>query len=139
MTATAYPGWAFSHWSGDLSGSNNPATLTIDTDPQVTATFVQYVAPPEGVTYGGGAYDTSTSIIKTGDGGYALAGYTKSSGAGDYDFWLVKTDATGNMVWSKTYGGTGDDRAYSLVQTGDGGYALAGNTYSLGSGKSNFG
>jgi hypothetical protein len=85
-------------------------------------------------TYGGTGWDGATSLVQTGDGGYALAGQTNSFGAGSNDFWLVKTDANGNMLWNKTYGGTGDDGAYSLVQTGDGGYALAGYTKSSGAG-----
>jgi hypothetical protein len=51
-----------------------------------------------------------------------------------WDAWLVKTDANGNMQWNKTYGGTNDDYAFSVVQTGDGGYVLAGCTDSFGSG-----
>jgi hypothetical protein len=81
-------------------------------------------------TYGGGDDDIATSLIKTSDGGYALTGYTMSFGAGSTDFYLVKTDSDGNMQWNKTYGGGDGDYAYSAVQTSDGGYALAGLTYS---------
>jgi hypothetical protein len=83
-------------------------------------------------TYGGSGDDFAYSLVKTSDGGYALAGYTSSSGAGYYDFYMVKTDSAGNVQWSKTYGGTGDDEARSLIQTSDGGYALAGWTDSFG-------
>ena len=76
--------------------------------------------------------------MQTSDGGYALTGYTDSFGAGGFDFWLVKTDASGIMLWNKTYGGTGADLAYALVQTSDGGFALAGYTYSFGAGSSDF-
>jgi hypothetical protein len=85
-------------------------------------------------TYGGSGDDEAYSLVQTSDGGYALAGYTSSFGAGYYDFYLVKTDSAGNTQWSKTYGGPGDDEAYSLIQTGDGGYALAGYTDSFGGG-----
>jgi hypothetical protein len=85
-------------------------------------------------TYGGTNSDGTNALVQTSDGGYALAGYTASFGAGGYDFWLVKTDSTGNTLWNKTYGGTGDDWAYALVQTSDGGYALAGYTASFGAG-----
>jgi hypothetical protein len=77
-------------------------------------------------------------LVQTSDGGYALAGYTNSSGAGSYDFWLVKTDSAGNALWNKTYGGTNDDEAAALVQTSDGGYALAGYTNSYGAGGFDF-
>jgi hypothetical protein len=89
-------------------------------------------------TYGGANADTAHSVVQTGDGGYALAGYTNSFGAGNYDFWLVKTDSAGNVLWSKTYGGTNADFALSVVQAGDGGYALAGYTSSYGAGSTDF-
>jgi len=89
-------------------------------------------------TYGGTGKDEAHCVIQTIDGGYALAGYTNSSGPGYYDFYLVKTDANGNMQWSKTYGESGDDKAYSMVQTSDGGYALAGYTNSSGAGGYDF-
>jgi len=73
------------------------------------------------------------SVIQTGDGGYVLAGYTRSYGAGGHDFWLVKIDSAGNHLWNRTYGGAYYDEAYSTVQTSDGGYALAGTIYTFGS------
>lgn len=86
-------------------------------------------------TYGGGSLDLPFSIIET-DDGYAFAGYTKSYGAGGWDMWLVKIDITGNLQWSKTFGGSpgttrGDDGARCLIQTSDGGYLLAGDTWSF--------
>ena len=89
-------------------------------------------------TYGGGGGDSANSLVQTADGGYALAGETASFGAGINDFWLVKTDSAGNQQWNKTYGGTGFDLASSLVQTLDGGYSLAGQTYSYGAGNVDF-
>jgi hypothetical protein len=89
-------------------------------------------------TYGGTSYDYAYSVVQTSDGGYALAGHTRSFGAGSTDFWLVKTDASGNAQWNKTYGGTEFDAAYALVETGDGGYALAGITLSYGASNSDF-
>jgi hypothetical protein len=80
-------------------------------------------------TYGGTKDDYGESVVQTSDGGYAIAGETQSFGvAGDFDFYLVKTDSTGSMQWNKTYGGTGDDAGNSVVQTSDGGYAIAGIT-----------
>jgi hypothetical protein len=89
-------------------------------------------------TYGGANSDRAYSVVQTGDGGYALAGYTLSFGAGGPDFWLVKADASGNLQWNKTYGGASGDYASSVVQTGDGGYALAGSTASFGAGSDDF-
>jgi hypothetical protein len=80
--------------------------------------------------------DRAYSVVQTSDGGYAIAGYTESIDNADFnaDFYLVKTDSLGNEQWSKTYGGENDDRAYSVVQTSDGGYAIAGYTKSQGAG-----
>ena len=89
-------------------------------------------------TYGGTGSDFALALFQIVDGGYALAGSTTSFGAGSYDFWLVRTDVLGNMLWNRTYGGAGEDRAYSLVQTVDGGYALAGCTYSYDIGNGDF-
>jgi hypothetical protein len=83
-------------------------------------------------TYGGAGSDLANCVIETSDGGYALAGYTGSFGAGGADFWLVKTDANGNVEWNQTYGGTQDDQAFAVVETQDGGYSLAGITESFG-------
>ncbi|MCW4035416.1 MAG: hypothetical protein NWF03_08645 [Candidatus Bathyarchaeota archaeon] len=82
-------------------------------------------------TYGGPEHDYPHTVIETSDGGFALAGFTFSFGAGEDDVWLVKTDSQGNMQWNKTYGGTDGDRAKSLVETSDGGFALAGITRSF--------
>jgi len=77
-------------------------------------------------TYGGAMYEIAYSLVETPDGGYALAGYTYSFGAGKNDCWLVKTDMYGNMEWNRTYGGAEYDCAYSLIVTSDGGFMLAG-------------
>jgi hypothetical protein len=76
-----------------------------------------------------------TSLIQTSDGGYAIAGYTKSFGAGKRDVYVVKLDANGNLQWTKTIGGPKGDEGYSLIQTSDGGYVIAGFTESFGAGE----
>ncbi|MEJ2240591.1 MAG: hypothetical protein P8Y18_00380 [Candidatus Bathyarchaeota archaeon] len=84
-------------------------------------------------TYSGIAYEQANAMIITSDDGYALAGPTSSFGNGLRDFWLVKTDKDGNIEWNQTYGETGPEVPYSLVQTIDGGYALVGVRHSISS------
>jgi hypothetical protein len=87
-------------------------------------------------TFGGISSDGAWAVQQTSDGGYILAGWTNSFGAGSSDAWLIKTDANGNKVWDKTFGGISSDGAYSVQQTSDGGYILAGSTDSFGAGSS---
>lgn len=75
--------------------------------------------------YHGGVAEHANFAIETMDGGYALAGWTTSSGAGATDAWLLKLTGTGAVEWQKTYGGSGAEEATGLIQTADGGYALA--------------
>jgi hypothetical protein len=85
-------------------------------------------------TYGGTDDDRAYSVQQTSDGGYIVAGRTRSFGAGNDDILLIKTDEKGNVEWAKTYGGTNVDWAYSVQQTTDGGYIVAGRTRSFGLG-----
>jgi hypothetical protein len=89
-------------------------------------------------TFGGPLWENGYNVGCTADGGYFIAGSTQSYGAGNTDFWLVKTDASGNATWSRTYGGPGEDQLYGGKQTTDGGFILAGYTYSYGAGGRDF-
>jgi hypothetical protein len=81
-----------------------------------------------GRAIGGAGDDFGYSVQPTFDGGYVIAGATSSFGAAGKDVFLVKTNAAGGTVWTRRYGGPGDDVANSVRQTSDGGYIIAGFT-----------
>ncbi|HXU26497.1 MAG TPA: hypothetical protein VN698_04635, partial [Bacteroidia bacterium] len=87
-------------------------------------------------TFGGIDRDLANSVKETSDGGYIIAGTTESYGVGAEDVYLVKTDSAGNLTWAKTFGGTLADRGNDVIQTTDGGFAIAGTTNSYGVGNS---
>jgi len=84
-------------------------------------------------TFGGTSSDYGHSIKETADSGFVIAGYSNSFGIGA-DVYLIRTDANGNHLWSKTFGGNGQDIGWSVQQTSDGGYAIGGHTASFGAG-----
>jgi len=86
-------------------------------------------------TYGGAGGEHPSAVCATADGGCVLAGQTYSFGAGGSDIWCLKLDAAGNVVWQKAYGGGNYDKAEAVCTTADGGYVLAGGTYSFGPGQ----
>ena len=86
-------------------------------------------------TFGDSSYDFGYAVDVTMDGGYIIAGWTRSYGAGESDVYLIKTDANGNQQWYKTFGGSNYDNGYSVQQTADGGYIITGETYSYGAGQ----
>ena len=85
-------------------------------------------------TFGDYNNETAKSVIQLMDSSYVMLGYTNSFGMGGYDTYLVKVDKLGQLVWQKNYGGVDWDFGYSLKQTLDGGFIIAGTTYSFGRG-----
>lgn len=75
--------------------------------------------------FGGAGNETCWSLDKTAEGGFVLGGYTNSFGAGGDDFYIVKTDADGNVLWTKTYGGLYNDDATN-IRTVSNGYFICG-------------
>jgi len=89
-------------------------------------------------TYGGTGDDIAYSIRQTDNGGFIVAGSTDSFGAGNNDFWVLRLDPAGGIIWQKTFGGAGNDVARCVQQTGDGGFIVAGHTESFGAGGADF-
>ena len=84
--------------------------------------------------FGESGDDRGWSLRQTNDGGYIITGYADSFGAGGYDVYLMKTTPNGTLEWQKTFGGSEDDGGWSVRQTTDGGYIIAGFTDSFGVG-----
>lgn len=87
--------------------------------------------------FGGARYDEGMGLVATTDGGYVLAGITRSVDGDitgktslDADAWVLKIDGNGNKVWSKTYGGNANDFGLSIAATANGGFAIGGYTNS---------
>jgi uncharacterized delta-60 repeat protein len=137
--------------SSTVPSFSSPSTVAISQSPMVESISppVSYggsvsdvcalaPAPTFAKTIGGSNGDYARSITQSSDGGYVVAGYTASFGAGGVDFYVVKLDSSGNVQWTKTIGGSGADIAYSIIQSSDGGYVVAGETYSFGAGDRDF-
>jgi len=112
--------------SSEVMGGGNSDGYLLRTDVDGVLVFAK--------TYGGINNEYFAAMDVTSDGGYILAGNTSSYGAGNTDAFLVKTDANGDTMWAKAYGGTNGDLAYDVKQTTDGGYILVGETTSFGPG-----
>jgi hypothetical protein len=88
--------------------------------------------------YGGTDVDQMNAVVQTSDDGFLLCGFSNSDSSGNktqnsrggYDYWIVRTDSIGNILWDKRYGGTYDDELFSLTAAGGGNFALAGWSYS---------
>jgi len=87
-------------------------------------------------TYGGSGSEYLYSLQETLDYGFIASGSTTSFGAGSTDAWVFKITSTGAIEWQKTYGGAQSDNSFSITQTSDQGYIVAGSTNSFGAGNS---
>ncbi|MFC2170656.1 hypothetical protein ACFLQJ_01610, partial [Calditrichota bacterium] len=78
--------------------------------------------------FGGSEEDVGYCVQETSHGGFVIAGKTNSYGAGYSDVWLIKTDASGNELWNRTFGGSESDAGYFVQETSDGGFVITGGT-----------
>ncbi len=126
-------GWSWSGISGDKSevsqGYNDYWVVKLDGSGDILWQN----------TIGGYSTDELSSVIQTIDGGYLLGGYSYSGISGDKteanqgyhpDYWVVKLDGFGNILWQNNIGGNTTDDLYSVIQTTDGGYLLGGESSS---------
>ena len=129
----------FDDWSYSVVQANDGGYLlfgvTTNFGPGIYDLFVQKITTG-GFTqwakaYGGFAFEYGFTLLKT-INGYAIAGQTSTFGAGDMDMYLLNLDSSGNVLWSKTYGGNVTDVPYAAAQTTDGGFILGGYTTSFG-------
>jgi len=84
--------------------------------------------------YGDSSSERGRCVRQTSDGGYIIAGRTRSFGAGDWDIYVIKTDSAGDTLWTRTYGGIRTEFGFAVMQTLDGGYIIVGETASFGAG-----
>jgi hypothetical protein len=139
-------------WTHTYGGSGSEVAFALAPTPEggyimagytISADFFVVKTDADGnmiwsATYGGDQYESAESIQPTSDGGYVIVGNTNSFGAGGYDIYLVKIDAQGDTLWTRTYGGNGSDGGYSMQQTTDNGFIIAGCTSSFGAGGDDF-
>lgn len=114
---------------GDVSGNHGDQDIwVVKLDPSGTQQWQK--------TLGGSAFEVGSAIIQAADGSYIVAGSTHSNDGqvsgnhGETDWWVVKLDALGNLIWQKTFGGSGADFLQDIQQTADSGYIATGSTYS---------
>jgi hypothetical protein len=121
-------GYCLAGWTRSY-GDHAPAftnILVVKTDP--------LGIPQWSLVSGGQEDEEANSIVTTGDGGYAFCGWTGSYGPGipKPNVLVAKLAAAGGLQWAQALGGQDDDRAFSIVQTHDSGYAIAGYTFTYG-------
>ncbi len=116
--------------AGDISDTGNSDTdmLLFEIDPNGSSVWDE--------RYGGNGDEVANGLAATIDGGFVIAGYTTSYGAGEEDIYVIKTDGFGNTEWTQYYGGLIQDIGEDIQQTfeGEGGYIISGSTRSFGAG-----
>ena len=83
-------------------------------------------------TYGGIDYEEANAVVQTSDDGFIVVGYTETFGAGNRDFYVVKTQPDGDTIWTKTFGGVNYDQAHCITKADGSNYIIGGYTSSFG-------
>ncbi|HEU4716280.1 MAG TPA: T9SS type A sorting domain-containing protein [Bacteroidia bacterium] len=98
----------------------------------ITALTLSFSSPAQvfEMTYGTSGSEDAYPMEALPDGGFILAGSSWGNGAGGKDVMLVRTDSLGNLLWSKQYGGSGDETALYIIRLSDGGFAVCGESFS---------
>lgn len=141
LTPIASEGWFFAQWFGDLTGSEQPAQLTMDRRKNIVAAFASYYK-----AFGGSGGDDTYSVTATSDGGVVLTGTTNSTD-GDFtgnalpmqSLFILKLTDQLTTDWIRFYGGPGRDVGYAVQETSDGGFIITGMTDSNGGAFSSIG
>lgn len=112
----------------EIFNSTEKDLLKTDRDPTGSAGELEFSR-----TFGGSDRERGTSVAITLDGGFVIAGWTRSNDGfftglnqGETDIFLVRTDSGGNPVWTKTWGGSSAEEAHSVAVTSDGGFIMTG-------------
>ncbi len=127
ISSTSDGGYIIAGLTGDPYNTGNTNILAIKLDSLGNIAWSK--------TFGGGDLDAAFSICEDSSGNYMLAGKWSYYGWGRSDYWLIQLDSLGDIIWSKVYGGSGHNWAFSVSPTSDTGYIVAGWTDSLGVGK----
>ncbi len=123
--------------TGNVSSNDGDVTLNHPGPDLWAIKFSSAGIPIWKKTFGGSNYDFGSSIVESNDGGYVFAGSSTSNDGdapgnhGNFDIWVIKLDVNGNVIWKKSYGGSGWDgigRPGSMVKTNDGGFVIVGVT-----------
>ena len=122
---TSNGGYIFTGWE-ECFGFHDDDVFLIKTDSDGNLEWRHF--------FGWGEDDRGLCVKQTYDGGYIITGYIGSNWSYFYDVYLIKTDVDGYAEWTQTFGGDYPDRGEYVQQTDDGGYIIAGYTYSYGAG-----
>jgi len=136
LSISVFAGWEKAYGSGvgnSVEQTTDGGYIVVGYTPETDRDIYLIKTNAEGDSiwsrrFGGYDRDIGCSVAQTPDSGYIIAGYSRSFGAGDYDVWLLKTDAAGDTLWTRLYGGDGNDIGNCVVPTFDGGYAVIGWT-----------